>query len=183
MNGTVNANGDSPTHIYGVSGGPQTALLQPGQNTVITSPADVTVDPGGSAAIVTSDGSTVGVGPNVAATLIQTGSEPSLNAWDFFVKDVASGWTVRFSDLSLPLTLESTVSAPNATDGLTLMAPDNSTQVMSVPPEQFVTLNATWSDPGLGDNTMQISQIVATIQGEGAPQFTWIQGSGWSQTR
>src|SRR6267142_1214739 len=99
VNGTVNATGDAPTHIFGVSGGAQTALLNPGQSVQITSPADVTVEPGGVATVTTSDGSTIGVGPNICATLLQLGSEPALNAWDMIVKDTVSGWSVRFSNL------------------------------------------------------------------------------------
>lgn len=176
----VNAGGINPTHIY--SSGVQTGVLQPGQNAQITSPADVTVEPGGSVIITTSDGSTIGVGPNVAASLFQGGSEPSLNAWDMLVKDTASGWSVRFSDLSLPTNLEVDISAPNASDGLTLQAPDNSTQVITLAPEQFLDLEATWTNPTPGsDNTMQITQIVATI--EENIQYTWNINVGWAQTR
>jgi hypothetical protein len=178
VNGTVNALGNAPTHIFGVSGGAQTALLNPGQSGQITSPADVTVEPGGNAAIVTSDGSTIGVGPSVCATLIQAGSEPALNPWDMFVEDTASGWTIRFSDLSVPNSHDSSIGAPNATDGLTIVAPDNSTQVVNAPPEEFIDVVGVWKDSGNGE--MQITQIAVTLQDN--TQWTWNIGVGWSQT-
>lgn len=178
VQGTVNAAGSAPTHIFGVSGGAQTALLSPGQSAQITSPADVTVEPGGGASIITSDGSIIGVGLNVCATLLQVGSEPALNPWDMLVKDTASGWSVRFSDLSLPASLDSTIAAPNATDGLTIVAPDNSTQVVSVPSSQFIDVSGVWADSGNGE--MQLTQITVTLQD--STQWTWILGSGWSQT-
>lgn len=172
---TVVSGGIGNTLIYDTAGGPQTKTISGGQSAVISSPADVVAQPGGQAAIMTNDGSTIGLDPIIALTFFAAGGCPALNAWDCLVTDPISGWEFRLSSLSLPLSGGAVVGAPNATDGLIIKAPDGTTQVISVTPEQNVQISAQWRDAGAG--LMQISQLTVTVQD--VLQYTWTLTAPW----